>query len=335
MAFTTIGDLSRSFQLRQDNARLKAQMQRLTAELSTGRTTDLRAASRADLRPLAALERSVALLEALRSSTAEAALFTEVAQAALADVEAGAGTLSAAALLARTSAVPAQIDAVGREAVQQFEAAVARLNVQAAGRTVFAGIATDGPGLRPGAEILDALQTAVAGAGTAADVGAVLDTWFGPGGGFETFAYVGSPEPLRAMRVSTSESVDLPVTALAPGIRDTLRGLAMAALLDRGVLAGDMPERAALLGASGERLISARDALVNLRAGVGDTEAAIERARARNGAELSAAELARAAIVEADPFRAAAELQAVQGQLETLYAVTARLSRLSLTSFLR
>ncbi len=74
---------------------------------------------------------------------------------------------------------------------------------------------------------------------------------------------------------------------------------------------------------------------MSLRAVVGDAEAAIERARVRNGAELAAADLARATIVESDPFRAATDLQSVQGQLETLYAVTARLSRLSLTNYLR
>jgi flagellar hook-associated protein 3 FlgL len=175
----------------------------------------------------------------------------------------------------------------------------------------------------------------VAGATTVADVGTALDTWFGPGGGFETFAYTGSPDPLRAFRVSPGESVDLPVTALAPAVRETLRGLAMAALLDRGVLAGDVAQRAALAGASGEALIAGRDRLVALRGGVGDAEAAIERARVRNESEGAAAERARAAIVEADPFQAATELQALQGQLETLYAITARLSGLSLTNFLR
>jgi flagellar hook-associated protein 3 FlgL len=335
MSFTTIGDLSQSFQLRQDNARLKADLQRLTAELSSGRTTDLRGATKGDLRPLAALDRSVTLLAASRTANAEAALFTEVAQSALANVESAAGTLSATALLARTSAVPAQLDALGREGTQAFEAAVSRLNVQAAGRTVFAGLATDGPALRPPADILTALQTATAAATTAADVRTVLDAWFAPGGGFDTVAYAGSPDPLRSFGVSPSESVEMPVTAAAPEIRATLKGMALAALLDRGVLAGNTPERAALAGAAGEALIAARDGLVGIRAVVGDAEAAIERARVRNETELSAAELARARIVEADPFRAASELQAVQGQLESLYAVTARLSRLSLTSFLR
>jgi flagellar hook-associated protein 3 FlgL len=335
MSFTTIGDLSQSFQLRRDNARLKEDLQRLTGELSTGRTADLRATARGDLRPLASFERSITLLASFRTSNAEAALFAEVVQKALGDIQSGAETLSATALLARTSAVPAQLDAVGREAVQQFEAAVARLNLQSAGRSVFAGLASDGPALRPGAEILDALETAVAGAATAADVGTALDTWFAPGGGFETFAYIGSPDPLRPFRISPGESVDLPVTALAPAVRDTLRGLAMSALLDRGVLAASVQERATLAGSSGEALIAARDGLVSLRGIVGDAEASVERARVRNETESAAAERARATIIEADPFQAATELQAVQGQLETLYAITARLSGLSLTNFLR
>jgi flagellar hook-associated protein 3 FlgL len=335
VSFTTIGDLSQSFQLRRDNARLKADLQRLTGELSTGRVPDLRAATGGDLRPLAALERSVTLLSAFQISGAEAALFAEVAQDSLARIEDAAGTLSGAAFLARTSGVPSQIDAVGREAAQQFEAAVARLNVQAAGRSVFAGLATDGPALRPGAEILDALQLAVTGAATVADVVTALDTWFGPGGDVETVAYVGNLEPLRPIRVADGESVDLSVTALHPALRDTLRAMALGALLDRGALAGNTVERAALAGASGEALLAAKDRLVALRAGVGDAEARIDRARGRTAAERAAAEMARAAIVEADPFRAAAELQAVQGQLETLYAITARLSRLSLTEYLR
>jgi len=39
--------------------------------------------------------------------------------------------------------------------------------------------------------------------------------------------------------------------------------------------------------------------------------------------------------VNADPFETASTLQAVQLQLETHYAMTARLSRLSLAEYLR
>ena len=40
-------------------------------------------------------------------------------------------------------------------------------------------------------------------------------------------------------------------------------------------------------------------------------------------------------MTEADPYRTATDLQAAQTRLETLYVLTARLSRLNLTEYLR
>lgn len=335
MAFTTIGDLSQSLQLRRDNARLRTDLTRLSTELSSGRTADLRGATKGDLRPLAALERSVALLETYRRAAAEAALVAEAGQTSLAAIGDSVEVLVADLFMARTAALPSQIDAAGAAASAAFESAVSRLNVQVAGRSVFAGTATDGPALAPAADILADVETTVAGAATAADVEAALDLWFAPGGNFDTVAYVGSPDALRPFRLSDDDAAAFGVTAAAPEIRETLKGLAMAALLGRGVLAAAPAERAALAGLSAEALLPVRDGVVALRADVGDTEARIEIARVRVEAEASAAEIARAGIVEADPFDAAAQLQAVQSQLETLYAVTARLSRLSLAEYLR
>jgi len=64
-------------------------------------------------------------------------------------------------------------------------------------------------------------------------------------------------------------------------------------------------------------------------------EAQIDGATARNTAESSALELARAELIAIDPYKAATDLTSVQTQLETLYALTARLSRLSLVEYLR
>ena len=40
-------------------------------------------------------------------------------------------------------------------------------------------------------------------------------------------------------------------------------------------------------------------------------------------------------MTEADPYRTATDLQAAHTRLETLYVLTARLSRLNLTEYLR
>jgi len=334
MSFVSIGDLSQSLQLRRDNARLNADLARLSSELSSGRNADLREAEKGDLRPLAAIERTVVLLEGYRTAVREAALFAETAQATLATLDASADELMGNLLLARTAGLPAQIDAVGATAAAAFESAVARLNVQVAGRTVFAGTATDRPALAPAKDILDAVEVAAAGATTAADVEVALDTWFAAGGGFDTMAYLGS-DALRPFRLSDGDTATLNLTAEAPELRATLKGMATAALLDRGILAAVPGERGALAGRAAEALLPARDGVIALRAGVGDAEAAIERSRVRVEVESSTAEVARAGIVAADPFVAAAELQSVQVQLESLYAVTARLSSLNLAAYLR
>ncbi len=335
MTISTISDLSRSFQLRQANARLTADLARLSGEAASGRVADLRAEEQGDMRPLAAIERNLALLERQGAAASEAALLAGTAQSALASIAADTEALVSTLFLARSAAQPAQIDAVGAAASDAFEGTVARLNVQVAGRSVFAGLASDGPALAPAGDMLAALETAATGAVTAADVEAAVAAWFAPGGGFDTAGYLGSAEAIGPIRLADGAAASFDVTAEDSRIREALSGMAMAALLDRGALAGEPEERAELAERAAQALLPARDGMVSLQAEVGEAEASIERASVRITAEISASEIARGGILNADPFESAAALMAVETQLEALYAVTARLSRLTLAEYLR
>jgi flagellar hook-associated protein 3 FlgL len=86
---------------------------------------------------------------------------------------------------------------------------------------------------------------------------------------------------------------------------------------------------------AGERVMTGNDSLIQLAAKIGTSEARIDTALSRNAAEKLTLEIATAELVQSDPFTLATELEAVQTNLETLYAVTARLSRLNLTDFIR
>ena len=55
----------------------------------------------------------------------------------------------------------------------------------------------------------------------------------------------------------------------------------------------------------------------------------------RNGAETTSLQIARNGITAVDPYETASRLEATRQQLETLYTLTARISRLSLVDFLR
>jgi flagellar hook-associated protein 3 FlgL len=90
-----------------------------------------------------------------------------------------------------------------------------------------------------------------------------------------------------------------------------------------------------LLFEGGLQLQSAADDIAQVKGRIGYFEGEVERIAISQSSEISALSLARNLITQADPFEVATELKAVQLQLETHYAMTARLSRLNLVEYLR
>lgn len=331
MSFRTIGDLARTTMLQRHTAQLKAEVQRHTEAMVSGRVTDPAAALRGDLAPLAAIETTLRRIEGWKSTTAEMSLMLGAMQTALSTIGSVSDTASQALLTAAGSGNPTLIDTTGAKARQDFQTAVAALNTRIGDRTLFAGAATERPALASADTILTALEAATAGLTSAADIEAAVNQWFASPAGY----YLGAAAPLGPVPIGAGEVVEPGVTAADPAIAQTLAGLALGALLDRGALAGDTAGRADLARRAGEALAENAAARVGVAANLGLAEARVADAAARHGAEATALGLARAGLVAADPYQAASDLEAAQTQLETLYSVTARLSRLSLVDFLR
>ena len=335
MTVISTGDLSRFFQLSNDNTRLRADIQRLTGELASGERSDLRSAVSGDFGALGSIERSLTTVTAYQLAADETSLLLSAGQTALETLRSNMTTLSPALVVTDENAQPAQVSALGRDARVRFDSAVSALNVTVADRAVFAGAAIGGPALASAEDMLASLATAAAGALTAEEVTLAVDAWFAPGGGFETDGYEGSATPLSAIGIAEGESLQPTLTAADLDLREALSGFALAALLDLNLLAGQPEERGRLARTAGERLIEAEPGLVARQGEIGTLENRLDAARNRNLAEKSGLEIARSEIVAIDPFRAASELRAVEIQLETLYTVTVRLSQLTLTDFLR
>ena len=226
--------------------------------------------------------------------------------------------------------------AAGTIARDRFDAAVARLNTRIGERSVFAGDRPDATPLAPPETILAALRPIAAGAATAAELRAGLEMWFlSPGGGFDAVAYGGGTGPAPTMRIGDATTVALGPDGRAPALRQALLGLAMGALLGEGAIAAPAAELAAARRFAGEAMLSAEGAVVRARAEIGGVEARIDAAASRNAAMQSRTEVERNRLLAADPYETATRLQTVETQLEGLYLLTARLSRLSLTEYLR
>lgn len=327
------GDGSTVAALRRLTSGLKADIGRYATESTTGIAQDLGAHLRGDLRPLAGLQADLARLSAYRTNVATATLFAGTIQTALDKLDTSASDYAAALVTAAGSSQPAEIEAVLGEGQGRFEAAVSALNTRIGDRSLLAGQGLKGAALASASDILDRLEALVAGATGADDVEDAVSQWFSDPSGFATEGYLGDA-PLQPVEVAPGEAVRLEITAADPALRGTLAALAMAALLDRGVLAGSDTARADLGRRAGEQLMSCQTERSQLAARLGTVEGALADAATRVESEASALEIARAELVAVDTYETATRLQAAQGQLETLYAVTVRLSRLSLVDFL-
>lgn len=333
MTRVSVGDASLTNILARQGAELRGQVQRASQEVATGRHSDLNRTLRGDLSPILAIDASLSRLSTYGRTTADLAAQAQAQQSALAGLSQLAIGITTTLLGSRDFPTPAQINAAAADARGRLASAVGLLNSQIGGRAVFAGVETGTVPLGTVDDMLTALETAAVGATTAGQVAAAVTTWFDDPLGYGAF-YRGG-DPLTPVAIAPGETAELSTTAMDPAIRTTLAGFAMAALLDRGLLAGNPEERARLAQTAGQTLLTGEDARIDLAARLGTVEGRIEAARTRNAAEETALGILRSDIGSIDPYEAATRLETARSQLESLYLVTARVSRLSLTEFLR
>lgn len=336
MSISNLGDLAVSFQMRRDTARIRTDLVRVAGELSSGVVNDVSKVLKGDFSALSGIEYNLARSSGYRSVIDEYTLVLTTQQAVVQKLR-EIGSVSGRFLTLPDTAGSILLENAGAEALSAFEAALRGLNTQAGGRVMFSGVATNQPAVADADSILAAIETdiAAAGATSAVDIEAVVDGWFATGGAFESIGYAGGPRSEVPVQLSDSEIAQSPVTAEDGAIRQYLASLALSALVGRTGGPIDPVEQELLIRRSGEKLLEANDLLVALQARIGTMEGLTERASVEVNSQVDALEIARAGLIETDPFEAATELQNAEAQLQTIYTLTSRLSRLSLVEYLR
>ncbi|MFD1913620.1 flagellin [Halodurantibacterium flavum] len=324
------GDLARHITLRNQMMQTKTALLRHANEMASQRTSDVGNRLRGDYNALAAIERDIAKLASYRTSATEADLMARGAQTTLDLVQTASTDVAALMLSLGSLGNQTGVAAVILEAHDRFHSVVSALNMQVGGRTLFGGTATDSPAILPAADILEALRDELVGATSAQEYEQAVRGWLEAGN-----AYIGSDESLAPFALSETETATLQVRADNPAITEFLVGMALGALIGEGALPDSPSQQTALSLRAGEILMGLQGPLSSLRSEVGLVEARIEGAITKIGAQTAVLGEARQALIGVDPFDAATELDAVQTQLETLYAITARMSGLSLVNFLR
>ncbi len=334
MQIGSVSDLSQSHSMQTRNARLKTHIQRLTQELASGQVADVRNALNGNMAYVNDLERSLQKNGSYEKVTVEAGQFAGSIQTALDRVSTLSTEFSSTLLTSASSGFGDTSDLVAREAEESLQAVIGALNTYVGGRALFGGTATDGLPLVDAENMMAAVSGAVAGAGSVDDIIAAAEAWFADPAGFRSVGYQGSDTSLAPIALSDHENARFDLRADDPALRDMLRAFALVAVADDTAMGLTEAQRGELYEKSASTILGAQDAIIDLQANTGVTERLIETVSVRNSAEQSALEFARNGLLAADPYQAATELEAVQFQLQSLYAITSRMSQLSLVNFL-
>ena len=330
-------DLLTSGRLSRDLAQTNRDLVRVSEELSTGLKSDPVEASGGDATRLYALERDIATNDTRADIIVLTKGRTEAAQLALARTGGAVGEFGAPLAAAADRNDLATAARIGQAARSAFEDVVGAINGRFADRSLFAGASANGAALAEAEDILADIATRVTGAPDAATALAAIDDYFFTDpAGFETTGYVGSTSNAPAAEIGEGEFLDYAPRGDDPAIRQTLAALAAAAVAAEE-LAPTLTDAARLtmFSDAARQSIAARDAVTAREADLGVAQERIEAASVRNEAEATLLDIARNRFIARDPFEAATEFAALEAQLQSIFTITARLSSLSLTGFLR
>lgn len=333
---SSMGDMAQAFRTRLHNETVSQELSRLAQEMSSGRKSDISRTVRGDFTILSTVERGLRMAEIYTNSLAEAEIATGAQQDSLQLLHDKLADLAPTILSATASGQVSRLAGGAADTEAILAQAISAINTKVAGRSLFSGDLTDRSALVSAEEMMAALTAVVADAADGGEVIARVEAWFmSAGGGYETSAYSGGTGMPPQFVTGEGEVLRADLNALDPAIREGLMSLALSALAVRDI--GPITEAAQsdILRKAGEYMLSSQDALSAVRAELGALQARVEETRVRQDSLTTRLQLEQARILAIDPFETATELEAVRNQLETLFMMTARLSRLSLAEYLR
>lgn len=338
MALNSIGDQARAFAMKTATTRVKNQLDVLTKELSSGEVADLGQRLGGNTKAINQIETRLTTLAQMRQNGAEIAAYTTGLQDVLGKLHSDTSALAVALLTEPVSPTPDLLATRSAEIGDSFATTVSRLNGDVAGQFLFSGLNTQQAPLDSSEAMLASLVTLTAGLTTAADVAQAVSDWFDApvgGGGFLDNAYHGTVGAERQITVGENRQVSVSTDAASQGVRDALKGMAMGALVSKGVLAGQYDQQLQLMSRGAETLLNNETQLLSEVSRVAQAQQSTQNGQTETAARSSVLTIARNEIRSADPYETSLALKETESQLEQIYAITARLSNLKLVEYLR
>lgn len=334
MQIGSLGDLAQSYSMQSRNTALKTDIQRLTQELASGKISDVRDAMGGNTAYANDIERHLKKLDGFDLATREASQLAAGMQGALSRINDVSTSFRNTLLTSSNSALGETHSTVISQARGSLEDVISALNTNVGGRSIFAGMATDTSPIATPQTLITNLTTAMAGAGNVDDMLTAATAWFDNPAGFGATSYLGSSTSLAPIPISDGDTAQLDVRGDSPEIRAVLKNLALVSVANDPALGLTAAQKNELLVKVTPDALGANEGIIDLQTTIGFSEGRIESNLVRQSTERSTLEIARNELLAINPYETATELEQVQFQLQSLYAITSRMSQLSLVNFL-
>ncbi|SDZ01969.1 Flagellin FlgL [Jannaschia faecimaris] len=313
----------------------RERIDRLNEELSTERNFDTGRALSSDFSAYSRVSHDLRTFQAREDALSRATTWMDVAQVSLGFVDAVGTRLAEALTSGLTGNDPGPIATLGATGKGALSDVVNALSKAESGRAVFANGDTSGD---PPFDLDVMLIETTALAQSATDVASLLqafDAYFAQGGGVETNAMSNFPGQSMQFPIGQGKALTIQVNAGDVAIREAVKQAALVSALPSTGFSLSPTDRQSLAQELPRRSVAAAAKLAELRGGLGSVEARADLLSEQMSHEETQLKIRRSDAVRADPLEVANRLQNEMSRLETLYAVTARRSRLRLMDYLR
>lgn len=333
MRFSLTPDILFTARQSRQNADLRARLETAGQEAITGRRSDVVTATNGRVGDAFLLEKATLDISRQRAAADLAGARLDSATNSVSSIR---QTLTGFAPDGRTTLAqgqPSDILLLAETASDALSMVTGALQRRHGTRHLFSGTATVGGPLAPTADIETAINGLITAAATPADAVTAIDDYFNnAGGGFETDIYRGSVEDGPRLYVTNTQSFDPIPKADNQLFRDIMRGFSMIAGAANAATDADREE---IMSAGLSVLDTALEGVLAMESRLGAAQQGVERVEAALQSEAALVSATQDKLLGRDVFDAAAELQALESQLEASYTVTGRLGSLSLANFLR
>ncbi|WP_084621274.1 flagellin N-terminal helical domain-containing protein [Paracoccus aminophilus] len=336
--YSSVSDLSRAFHTRLANNFLNKKIEVLSKEVSTGIRADIASHLGGDLSIITQLEDKISRLTILNKNAHHAELLLTSVQDSLQAIQDKSSKLGPSILAASTSGTADQIDILGTQAMEFLSSVISSLNTSISGRSLFGGSITSTSPFPTLDQIIAGARLTISGATTASDIDSALSSWldapFGDGGFFDN-VYQGNEQAPFKIPVSPGQTASINFTAHNQSIRDIIKGALIFTIAGDSSSSFSVDDKKQLFRHAGLNIINGNDRLSVERASIGAAQETVAKAILKNESEMTTLAISRNKFISADPFETALALKEAESGLKNIYTLTARLSTLSLTDYLR